>query len=101
MLEVMPRSSTRKSVDPAYLQALGQHIRELRKARGWSQDELAEQADVHRTHPGKLENAEIGNPQIGTLMALAAAFQLTLPELLTFPFTPVTSVTGHEDPPRP
>ncbi|WP_155298933.1 helix-turn-helix domain-containing protein [Deinococcus kurensis] len=94
----MARASTRKSVDPAYLQALGQRLRALRKERGWSQDDLAEHADVHRTHPGKLENAEIGNPQIGTLMALATAFGLTLPELLTFPFQ---TQPEREESPRP
>lgn len=36
----------------------GQHIRRLRKAKGWSQEDLAHEADLHRTHIGMIERGE-------------------------------------------
>ncbi|MCL2522276.1 MAG: helix-turn-helix domain-containing protein [Erysipelotrichales bacterium] len=37
---------------------LGQRIRSLRQARGYSQEELAELAELHRTYIGQIERAE-------------------------------------------
>jgi len=37
---------------------LGKRIRSLRQSRGFSQEELAELADLHRTYIGQIERAE-------------------------------------------
>ena len=60
---------------------LGQRIRELRLAKGMNQDEFAAAAGIHRTHPGKLENALI-DPQLSTLVKVAGALGVSLGELL-------------------
>lgn len=49
-----------------------------------SQEELAEKADLHPTFIGNIERAE-KNPTITTLEKIARAFNISLPELLTFP----------------
>lgn len=38
--------------------AFGDKIRELRKEKGLSQEELADKADLHRTYIGMIERAE-------------------------------------------
>ena len=60
---------------------LGQRIRELRLVKGLNQDEFAAAAGIHRTHPGKLENAQI-DPQLSTLVKVASALEIALVELL-------------------
>jgi ribosome-binding protein aMBF1 (putative translation factor) len=47
-----------EKTDPAPEEAaspLGSNLRELRKARGWSQAELAERIDAHLTHVSRVE----------------------------------------------
>jgi transcriptional regulator with XRE-family HTH domain len=36
----------------------GKRVRQLRKEKGFSQEELAHRADVHRTYIGMIERAE-------------------------------------------
>jgi transcriptional regulator with XRE-family HTH domain len=45
----MPESVVRK---------VGRRIRELRQKKGWSQERLAEEADLHRTYIGQVERGE-------------------------------------------
>ncbi|GAA4009332.1 hypothetical protein GCM10022631_22160 [Deinococcus rubellus] len=59
---------------------LGQRIRGLRLAKGMNQDEFAAVAGIHRTHPGKLENAQI-DPQLSTLIKVAKALGSEIAEL--------------------
>ncbi|EAP87174.1 helix-turn-helix domain-containing protein [Croceibacter atlanticus] len=40
------------------LQHFGNNIRRLRKEQGFSQEELAHKADLHRTYIGMIERAE-------------------------------------------
>jgi len=55
---------------------------DLRKERGWSQDELAHQSGIHRTF---IAGVEVGdrNPSLATLARLAEALEVTIPELLS------------------
>lgn len=40
------------------LKALGEQLREARKARGWTQEEFADQAGVDRSYAGGIERGE-------------------------------------------
>jgi transcriptional regulator with XRE-family HTH domain len=59
---------------------LGQRIRELRKARGWRQLDLAEQAGINENYVSDLE---LGRKEacLKTLSTLARAFGIKLDEL--------------------
>lgn len=76
--------------------AFGQRVRELRLARGWSQEDLAERLTAlgfqfHQTQIGKLENG--GRPiRLNEAGALAAIFEVPLPDLIATP------VLGTSDP---
>lgn len=63
-------------------------IRELRKARGWTQEELAHAAGLPSSTIRRLENG--GTPQLTTAAKIAAALGVTLAEL----FPPATEVAS-------
>lgn len=60
---------------------LGQRIRELRKAKGWRQIDLAQHSGVHEVHISDLER---GTREIGlrTLKALAIALDVSTADML-------------------
>ncbi len=60
---------------------LGGRIRDLRTERGWSQEDLADVAGLHRNYVGSAERGE-RNLTINSLHALAGAFGLSLSGLL-------------------
>jgi transcriptional regulator with XRE-family HTH domain len=60
--------------------ALGKRIRQLRKAKGWSQEYLANQAEMHRTYMWGVEQG-LRNPSIRHLTQIADALQVTLMQL--------------------
>src|SRR5271170_1354388 len=43
---------------------VGNQIRELRQAKGWSQQLLADHAQIERSHLARLELGERGNPTV-------------------------------------
>ncbi|MDP5240819.1 helix-turn-helix transcriptional regulator [Uliginosibacterium sp. 31-16] len=55
-------------------------VRQLREARGWSQEELAERADLNRSYVGEIERG-IAMPSLVTINKLACGFEL-LPSYL-------------------
>lgn len=59
----------------------GQRIRELRKARSLSQEQLAELTGFHRNYIGMIERGE-RNPALVNIEIFANAFDMSLPELL-------------------
>jgi len=61
----------------------GKRVRELRVARGLSQEELAFRAGVHRTYLGGIERGE-RNPALKNIAAIAKALDVSLPELFRF-----------------
>jgi transcriptional regulator with XRE-family HTH domain len=63
------RKATPRSPEHA---ALGEAIRQLRTERGLSQEELADQAEMHVTHVGDLERG-VRNPSYTTLVRLSRA----------------------------
>ena len=61
----------------------GDRIRELRKERQLSQEELAFKAGVHRTYLGSIERGE-RNPSLRNISAIAEALEVSLFELFQY-----------------
>jgi XRE family transcriptional regulator, regulator of sulfur utilization len=59
---------------------LGETIRAERKKLGWSQEKLAEKADLARNYIGNVERAEY-QVTVGTLAKIAKALNLTVHDL--------------------
>jgi transcriptional regulator with XRE-family HTH domain len=62
--------------------AFGRRVRELRKARGHSQEAFADLCGVHRTYMGKIEIGAM-NVSFQNLVKLAGGLKITLGELMT------------------
>lgn len=69
--------------DKQLLKAFGQQIRQLRTARGLSQEQLAEQTGFHRTYIGMVERGE-RNISLSNIGVFAKYFEMTASELLDF-----------------
>ncbi|MBI4566213.1 MAG: helix-turn-helix transcriptional regulator [Planctomycetes bacterium] len=63
-----------------FLQHVGRRIRELRKARHWTQEELAHRAGISRTYMGTVELGA-KEPSLRTLFRVAHAMEVALVEL--------------------
>lgn len=61
----------------------GQRIRQLRKERQFSQEQLAELTGFHRNYIGMVERGE-RNPALVNIKIFADSFGLSLGELLNF-----------------
>jgi len=59
----------------------GQKIRNLRKAKGYSQESFADHANIHRTYMGGIERGE-RNPTLTTIYRIAEALEVAPWELL-------------------
>ncbi|MEG0376021.1 MAG: helix-turn-helix transcriptional regulator, partial [Raoultibacter sp.] len=62
---------------------IAQRLAELRRDKGYSQEELAEKLGLSRQAVSKWERAE-SSPDTGNLVALAKLYGVTLDELLRF-----------------
>jgi transcriptional regulator with XRE-family HTH domain len=74
-----------EKTDPAPEEAaspLGSHLRKLRKARGWSQAELAERIDAHLTHVSRVETGKY-SPRLDSVVKAARALGVTVDELVS------------------
>jgi transcriptional regulator with XRE-family HTH domain len=60
----------------------GRRLRELRLERGWSQETIANYAEIDRTYIPGIENGK-RNISISIMHKLASVFEITLSELLT------------------
>ena len=63
------------------LKSAGTRIKQMRRAKGLSQEELADLAGCHRTYVGMLERGE-GNPSLGVLSNIAEALGVEAVDLL-------------------
>lgn len=61
-------------------QRFGAQVRRLRHARGWSQEKLAERADLHWTYVGGVERGE-RNPTLLVMARLAKALGIPIRDL--------------------
>ena len=57
-------------------------LKELRKQKGWSQERLAREANISYHTLIKLEQKNIKNPKIETVIKLADALGVSLDELV-------------------
>jgi transcriptional regulator with XRE-family HTH domain len=62
---------------------IGERIIALRTQKGWSQADLARACNKDRQAIEKIENGKV-NPTLYTLLELANALNLSLPELVDF-----------------
>lgn len=67
------------SVSPTHSK-FGKRIQELRKQKGFTQEDLADLIEVDRSYMGFVERGE-RNPPLDKLIKIAKAFKITLPEL--------------------
>ena len=63
------------------LKKLGDRVRELRKEKAISQEELAHRADLHRTYIGMIERAE-KNITLLNIERIANALDITVSNLM-------------------
>ncbi|MCB9599922.1 MAG: helix-turn-helix transcriptional regulator [Sandaracinus sp.] len=68
------------------MEALGARLRELRRNRGWTLEELAHEAGVHATHLSAVERGK-RNPTVGVLAKRADALEVDLPAFFGAPST--------------
>lgn len=59
-------------------------LRQLRQQKGWTQEELAEYADLAVRQVQYLESSDPSPAKIDTLEKLAKAFKISLSNLLNF-----------------
>jgi XRE family transcriptional regulator, regulator of sulfur utilization len=78
------RGTRHKRPTPMDLETLALNIRSLRNAAGWAQEELAQEANLARSHVGALELQKL-DPRLSTLGAIAAAFKVQTSDLLRLP----------------
>lgn len=63
------------------IDSFGNTVRQLREARGWSQEKLAEQADLNRSYVGEIERGKtvvsiITIEKLGMAFGLSGAYLL-------------------------
>lgn len=75
--------------------AIANRLVELRSAKGWTQEELAEKLDVSRQAVSKWERAE-SSPELDKLMALSRLYGISLDSLLDTGFRPEASFPPEE-----
>jgi transcriptional regulator with XRE-family HTH domain len=66
--------------ESAVVKALGARIRDLRDAKGWSQERLAETAYVDRSYLAGIERG-LRNPSIRSLLKIANALRVHMRDL--------------------
>lgn len=75
---------TKRNAD--ILKQFGERVRDLRKAQGLSQEELAEKADLHYTYIGGVERGE-RNLSLKSIERIASALKIEIRELF-IPYLP-------------
>ena len=68
-----------------FLEAFGEHLKELRRHASLSQSHLAALADVPKSQVSRIENGKV-NPTISTLLNLATALRIDVKDLVDFKY---------------
>lgn len=63
------------------LKRFGQRVKSLRLEKGWTQEELARRADLHRTYIGSIERHE-RNISLLNVERIAKALKVNIKDLL-------------------
>jgi len=63
---------------------LGQRVRDLRKAQGWTLEQAAGRAGLARSTLSKIENGQM-SPTYDALKKLASGLEISVPQLFTPP----------------
>jgi transcriptional regulator with XRE-family HTH domain len=63
------------------IEQFAQMLRQLREERGWSQEQLAERADLNRSYLGEVERGR-AVPSIITVSKLARALEIQMSSLI-------------------
>lgn len=61
--------------------AIGRNIKRFREEKGWTQEELAEKADVHVSYIGQIERG-LRYPSLKVLFKIAYTLSINIRELL-------------------
>lgn len=69
--------------NPTRIKTFGTHLRKLRERSGFSQQQLADQAELSKITIQRIENAKFC-PTLDTLISLAEALDIGVPELVDF-----------------
>ena len=64
-------------------QKFGNRVRKLRKSKGWSQEEFADECGLHRTYIGAIERGE-RNVSLNNIHAIAKALDISVKELFDY-----------------
>lgn len=70
----------RGNMSKAIRNKFGKQVRNLRRERRWSQEDLADNSGVHRTYIGAIERGE-QNVSIDNIIKLAKALDVSLEQL--------------------
>lgn len=60
---------------------IGSYVRYLRRQRGWTQEDLADRADLGQNHVSAIERGQRENMTYKTIAKLAGAFGVTVEQL--------------------
>lgn len=66
-----------------FTKALGKHLRQIRKEKGLSMEQLAYKAEMEYRQLGRIERGE-GSATVVTLLRLAEALEVDIKELFEF-----------------
>ena len=81
LIRIARESGPARAVEPM---DLGQRVRELRKAKGWTLEQAAAQAGLARSTLSKIENGQM-SPTYEALKKLAQGMDMSVPQLFTPP----------------
>jgi transcriptional regulator with XRE-family HTH domain len=66
----------------AHRRAFGDSVARLRQQRGWTQEELAERSDVHRSYLASIETGD-RNPTLDVIVTLAHGLRVPVADLFS------------------
>lgn len=76
--------------------AFGQHVKRLRKERGYSQNEFAVAAGLTQAYLSRIERG-IANPQLDIVQKIAVCLGISIPDLFNFDMASVAVKELHQE----
>lgn len=68
--------------ETAHRRAFGARVRQIRVARGWTQEELCERAEVHRSYLAAIETGG-RNPTLDVIVRIAGGLRVPIADLFS------------------